>query len=158
MIRTSSTSMISHYQRSSIQNQEQRSNDQAKRCGNLSCENPSLEFTLGRPDWHEKWLSWSIWIFIYIGFFIFLFHLSLSIYTQKHVCSIYLCDDEILSVKEGEHVESQAAQECWFLHREREYHYQNEEIWRFLFSSSIDDLIIKWMINVWVFVFGFSGF
>jgi SHAQKYF class myb-like DNA-binding protein len=54
MIRTSSTSMISHYQRSSIQNQEQRSNDQAKRCGNLSCENPSLEFTLGRPDWHEK--------------------------------------------------------------------------------------------------------
>ncbi|XP_020878077.1 transcription repressor KAN1 isoform X1 [Arabidopsis lyrata subsp. lyrata] len=55
MIRTSSTSMISHYQRSSLQNQqEQRSNDQAKRCGDLSCNNPSLEFTLGRPDWHEK--------------------------------------------------------------------------------------------------------
>ncbi|CAH8364711.1 unnamed protein product [Eruca vesicaria subsp. sativa] len=54
MIRTSSTSMISHHQRSFLQNQEQRSNDQAKRCGDLSCNNPSLEFTLGRPDWHEK--------------------------------------------------------------------------------------------------------
>ncbi|KAL1213066.1 Transcription repressor KAN1 [Cardamine amara subsp. amara] len=54
MIRTSSTSMISHHQRSSLQNQEQRSNDQTKRCGDLSINNPSLEFTLGRPDWHEK--------------------------------------------------------------------------------------------------------
>ncbi|CAA7042427.1 unnamed protein product [Microthlaspi erraticum] len=55
MIRTSSTSMISHHQRSNLQNQEQRTNDQAKRCGDISnCNNPSLEFTLGRPDWHEK--------------------------------------------------------------------------------------------------------
>ncbi|CAN8300157.1 unnamed protein product [Cochlearia groenlandica] len=48
MIRTSSTtSMISNHQRSNY--------DQAKRCGDhLSCNNPSLEFTLGRPDWHEK--------------------------------------------------------------------------------------------------------
>ncbi|ESQ41648.1 hypothetical protein EUTSA_v10013675mg [Eutrema salsugineum] len=53
MIRTSSTSMTSHHQRSTLQNQELRSNDQAKRCGDLS-NNPSLEFTLGRPDWHEK--------------------------------------------------------------------------------------------------------
>ncbi|EOA20775.1 hypothetical protein CARUB_v10001104mg [Capsella rubella] len=54
MIRTSSTSMISHLQRSGLQNQEQRLNDQSKRCGDLSCNNPSLEFTLGRPDWHDK--------------------------------------------------------------------------------------------------------
>ncbi|CAN7034843.1 unnamed protein product [Brassica oleracea var. botrytis] len=55
MIRTSSTSVISHHQRSILQNQEQqRSSDQSKRCGDLSCNNPSLEFTLGRPDWHEK--------------------------------------------------------------------------------------------------------
>ncbi|KAL0727993.1 hypothetical protein Bca4012_024086 [Brassica carinata] len=55
MVRTSSTStMISHHQRSTLLNQEKRSNDQAKRCIDLSCTNPSLEFTLGRPDWHEK--------------------------------------------------------------------------------------------------------
>ncbi|KAG2300366.1 hypothetical protein Bca4012_011954 [Brassica carinata] len=55
MIRTSSTSVISHHQRSILQNQEQqRSNEQTKRCGDVSCNNPSLEFTLGRPDWHEK--------------------------------------------------------------------------------------------------------
>ncbi|KAJ4912176.1 Transcription repressor KAN1 [Raphanus sativus] len=54
MVRTSSTSMFSHHQRSILLNQEQRSNDQVKRCGDLSCNNPSLEFTLGRPDWHNK--------------------------------------------------------------------------------------------------------
>ncbi|CAN6993015.1 unnamed protein product [Brassica oleracea var. botrytis] len=53
MVRTSSTPMISHHQRSILLNQEQRSNDQVKRCGDLSCNNPSLEFTLGRPDWHN---------------------------------------------------------------------------------------------------------
>ncbi|CAN8256088.1 unnamed protein product [Cochlearia groenlandica] len=54
MIRTSSTSMMFHQQRSTLQNQEQRSKDKAKRCGDISYNNPSLEFTLGRPDWHEK--------------------------------------------------------------------------------------------------------
>uniref|UniRef100_A0A1J3J7P2 Transcription repressor KAN1 n=1 Tax=Noccaea caerulescens TaxID=107243 RepID=A0A1J3J7P2_NOCCA len=46
--------MIRNSSRSNLQNQEERSNDQAKRCGDLSCNNPSLEFTLGRPDWHGK--------------------------------------------------------------------------------------------------------
>ncbi|CAH2072599.1 unnamed protein product [Thlaspi arvense] len=42
--RTSSTSMTSHHQRSNLQNlQEQRLNDQAKRCGDLSCNNPKPE-------------------------------------------------------------------------------------------------------------------
>ncbi|KAJ0232623.1 Transcription repressor KAN1 [Hirschfeldia incana] len=54
MVRTSKTSMISHHQRSTLLNQDQRSKDQANRCGDLSYTNPSLEFTLGRPDWHAK--------------------------------------------------------------------------------------------------------
>lgn len=47
-----------------------------------------------------------------------------------------------LSVKEDEHVERQAGQECASFCRER-IATKRKKMWRFFFSSSIDDLIIK---------------
>lgn len=116
-----------------------------------------MEFTLGRPDWHEKWLSWSIWFLIFIlAFFVLSLPLFIFIYIYSEACMQYISMWRWNSQRKRKRTrrESSCSRVLIFAERERDNHYHKEEIWRFFFSSSIDDLIIKWMINVWVFVLG----
>ena len=54
-----------------------------------------MEFTLGRPDWHNTWLSWFEYIYIYIYIYMNL----------EHACmQLYRCDDKFLSGKVEVHV------------------------------------------------------
>ncbi|XP_019056761.1 PREDICTED: transcription repressor KAN1-like isoform X3 [Tarenaya hassleriana] len=53
--RGGTSASFSHHQiTSTLQTEDHSSRDGEKRCGGLSGKNPSLEFTLGRPDWHEE--------------------------------------------------------------------------------------------------------
>lgn len=52
---------------------------------NLECKNPSLEFTLGRPDWHSK----RTWLILFRSlslplFFVLFFMSSLSSWLRSH--------------------------------------------------------------------------